>query len=111
LLTGMACGLTPIVHNFAGADRLFPSKYLFNIAEEFCERALGPEYDPANCRRFVEDRYPLREQLRQIGGIVNQLESEIESPCPVGGGSPGGICDVSASRGQRTCGGPVSVNL
>jgi hypothetical protein len=111
LLTGMACGLTPIVHNFAGADRLFPSKYLFNIAEEFCERALGPEYDPANCRRFVEDRYPLREQLRQIGGIVNQLESEIESPCPVVGGSPGGICDVSASRGQRTCGGPVSVDL
>lgn len=111
LLTGMACGLKPIVHNFAGADRLFPSKYLFNIAEEFCERALGPEYDPSACRRFVEDRYPLREQLRQIGGIVNQLETEIESEGPIAGGPAVGIAGIPASRGQRTCGGPVKADL
>ncbi|MDI6448126.1 glycosyltransferase [Anaerobaca lacustris] len=111
LLTGMACGLKPIAHNFAGAERLFPSTYLFNIAEEFCECALGREYDPAAYRRFVEERYPIHEQLRQIGGILNQLEAEIDAQCPVAGSdrSAVGIAGIPAPQGNRLrAGGPVN---
>jgi len=102
LLMGMACGLKPIVHHFAGADRLFPAPSLFLIAEEFCECALGREFDPAGYRRFVEERYPIREQLRQVGGILNQLETEIESRRP--GAGPGrsvGTSGVPAPHGHR----------
>ncbi|NLZ06841.1 MAG: hypothetical protein GXY19_16870 [Phycisphaerae bacterium] len=102
LLTGMACGLKPIVHHFAGADRLFPALSLFRIAEEFCECALGGEYDPAGYRRFVEERYPIRRQLHQVGGILNQLESEIDARrLGVGSCRSGGICDVPTPRGPR----------
>jgi hypothetical protein len=79
LLAAMACGLKPIVHNFPGADKLFPSQYLFNIAEQFCEQVLGPEYEPEQYRRFVEQRYPLDQQLSRVNGILQQIETEIES--------------------------------
>jgi hypothetical protein len=106
LLTGMACGLKPIVHNFPGAQRLFPSKHLFNIAEEFCECALGHEYDPNGYRRFVEERYPIREQLRQIDGILSQLELEIDAERPeaVACGPAVAIPDCAVAQDHRPYG-------
>ncbi|HSW01234.1 MAG TPA: tetratricopeptide repeat protein [Sedimentisphaerales bacterium] len=79
LLAGMACGLKPIVHNFPGADKLFPPQHLFNIAEQFCEHVLAREYEPEQYRRFVEQRYPLEQQLNRVNGILQQIETEIES--------------------------------
>lgn len=78
LLAGMACGLKPVIHNFPGADKLFPRRYLFNIAEQFCEQVLSPEYEPQSYRRFVEERFPVREQLKKVDGILTQLETEID---------------------------------
>lgn len=103
LLAGMACGLKPIVHRFAGADRLFPVPNLFNIAEEFCECVLGREYDPAGYRRFVEERYPIRGHLRQVDGILNQLEAELDARhFGAGPRHSGGICDVPTPPGRRS---------
>jgi hypothetical protein len=78
LLTGMACGLKPVIHNFPGAGRLFPTRYLFNIAEQFCEQVLSQDYEPESYRRFVQERCPLHEQLKTVNGILSQLETEID---------------------------------
>jgi len=78
LLTGMACGLKPVVHNFPGADKLLPPQYLFNIAEQFCEQVLSRDYQPQEYRRLVELRYPLEPQLKTVEGLLDQLETEIE---------------------------------
>jgi hypothetical protein len=74
----MAGGLKPVIHNFPGAQMLFPPECLFNISEEFCEQVIGREYDPAQYRRFVEDRYPVVRQLERVNGILTQLETEID---------------------------------
>jgi len=86
LLAGMACGLKPIIHNFPGADKLFPQCHLFNIAEQFCELVLARDYEPEQYRRFVEQHYRIEEQLRRINGILQQLEAEIESRAMPGAG-------------------------
>jgi len=78
LLAGMACGLKPIVHNFPGADQLLPPQYLFNIAEQFCEQVLSQDYQPALYRRFVEEHYPVEQQLKRVDEILAQFETEIE---------------------------------
>ncbi len=78
LLAGMACGLKPVIHNFPGADKLFPPAYLFNIAEQFCEQVLSQDYQPQSYRRFVQERYPLQEQLHRVNGILMQLETELD---------------------------------
>ena len=79
LLEAMACGLKPVVHNFPGADQLMPSEFLFNISEEFCEQICCEQYEPTRYRRFVEESYPLENQLTQINRVLIRLEAEIES--------------------------------
>jgi len=81
LLEAMACGLKPVIHNFPGAGELFPPDYLFNIAEEFCDRILSDSYGPQKYRRFVEDKYSQKEQLARINNILSQIENKIDSTC------------------------------
>ncbi len=95
LLAGMACGLKPVIHNFPGADKLFPQRHLFNIAEQFCELVLARDYEPEQYCKFVERHYRIEEQLGRINGILQQLEAEIESHAaaqtePCGFSNPGG---------------------
>ena len=79
LLEGMACGLKPVIHNFPGANQIFPSEFLFSISEEFCEQILSDTYEPQKYRRFVEENYLLKNQLSKINDIFTQLEAEIDS--------------------------------
>jgi tetratricopeptide (TPR) repeat protein len=79
LLEAMACGLKPVIHNFPGAEEIFPSEFLFNISEEFCEQILSDTYEPKGYRRFVEENYPLQKQLSEINSIFTQFETEIDS--------------------------------
>ena len=79
LLEGMACGLKPVIHNFPGANQIFPSEFLFNIAEEFCGQILSDAYEPQRYRKFVEEKYPLKNQLSKINEIFTQLEAETDS--------------------------------
>ncbi len=78
LLEGMACGLKPVIHNFPGADQIFPSEFLFNISEQFCQQILSDIYEPEKYRRFVEENYSLQNQLNKINDLLMQLEAEID---------------------------------
>jgi hypothetical protein len=79
LAEAMACGLKPVVHNFPGADQIFPAEFLFNIAEEFCEHILSEQYEPQKYRRFVEENYALKDQLPKINNIFTRLEADIDA--------------------------------
>ena len=99
LLAAMACGLKPIIHNFPGAERLFPPRHLFNIAEQFCEQVLARDYEPEEYRRFVEQTFPIEEQLSKVNGILRQIETEIEfhQGCAVRDAS----CEAPAQRANH----------
>jgi len=77
LLEGMACGLKPVVHNFPGASQIFPSEFLFNISEDFCQQVLSDKYEPCRYRKFVEENYSLRKQLSEINRIFVGYEAEV----------------------------------
>jgi len=79
LLEAMACGLKPVIHNFPGAEDIYPSEFLFNISEEFCEQILCDKYEPQRYRKFVEEKYSLKAQLNKINGIFTQFEADIDS--------------------------------
>jgi glycosyltransferase involved in cell wall biosynthesis len=79
LLEAMACGLKPVIHNFPGASQIFPAEFLFNIAEEFCAQICSGAYEPQRYRRFVEERYALKDQLRKVNNIFTRLEAQINS--------------------------------
>jgi hypothetical protein len=79
LLEGMACGLKPVIHSFPGADQIFPSEFLFNISEQFCQQILSDTYEPGRYSRFVEENYSLQNQLNKINDLLRQFEAEIGS--------------------------------
>ena len=79
LLEAMACGLKPVIHNFPGADQIFPTEFLFNISEEFCEQILSRTYESQRYRGFVETNYSLKDQLNRINEIFTRLEAEIDA--------------------------------
>jgi glycosyltransferase involved in cell wall biosynthesis len=79
LLEAMACGLKPVIHNFPGANQIFPSEFLFNIAEEFCAQICSDSYEPEKYRAFVEQRYALNAQLSKINNIFRRIEAQIDS--------------------------------
>ncbi|TKJ34861.1 MAG: hypothetical protein CEE38_17020 [Planctomycetes bacterium B3_Pla] len=79
LLEAMACGLKPAIHSFPEADKAFPSEFLFDSPERFCERICSGQYEPDMYRRFVEENYPLKNQLEKINKILIHLEAEINS--------------------------------
>ena len=79
LAEAMACGLKPVVHNFPGADQIFPTGFLYNIAEEFCEHILSEQYEPQKYRRFVEENFAPKNQLPKINDIFTQLEADIDA--------------------------------
>jgi tetratricopeptide (TPR) repeat protein len=78
LLEGMACGLKPVIHNFPGASEIYPREFLFNISEEFCEQILSESYEPQRYRRFVEENYLLKNQLRKINEVFANFEKEMD---------------------------------
>lgn len=100
ILEGMACGLKPVIHSFPGASQIFSSEFLFSISEEFCEQVLSSTCEPLRYRKFVEEKYPLENQLNKINGIFTQLEAEIDSQQA-----------VSANRDEMCLKNPVNAGL
>jgi glycosyltransferase involved in cell wall biosynthesis len=82
ILEAMACGLKPVIHNFPGAEQIFPSEFIFNISEQFCSLITSKDYEPIKYRKFVEHKYPLRNQLEKINKIFNELETQINTRRP-----------------------------
>jgi glycosyltransferase involved in cell wall biosynthesis len=77
ILEGMARGLKPVIHNFPGAEGTFGDKYLFNTVNQFCEQVLSEDYRPLEYRQFVEAKYPLSGQLKQVSRVLEALGARI----------------------------------
>jgi len=93
VLEGMACGLKPVIHNFPGADQIFPPEHIFNISEQFCQQVCCNNYHPRAYRRFVEERYPLSRQLNDINKLFLRFEAEIDAgKAPIARGSHHQLC-------------------
>lgn len=65
---GMAMGLTPMVHGWAGADRLWPKECIWNTFQEFDN--IGKK-SVEWCRSWIEDRYSIQ---RCIDDVVDTLK-------------------------------------
>ncbi len=77
MLTGMACGLRPAVHNFPGAEVLMDKEFLFDLAEDFCELLLVSSYEPERYRSIVEENHTLRSRMSAINDVLVRLEKDV----------------------------------
>lgn len=76
ILEGMARGLKPIVHNFVGAQTVYPRPYLWSSIDDFVERVTELDYDSVSYREFVTVNYPLARQMTALDCIIRGKTTE-----------------------------------
>lgn len=81
---GMASGLLPLIHNWHGADRLYPDEFLFSDPDQ-CLHLITrlQEADISKVRednrRFIAERYDVRDKTSQIGALLAKLTPQTET--------------------------------
>ncbi|MCK5591383.1 MAG: glycosyltransferase family 4 protein, partial [Candidatus Pacebacteria bacterium] len=70
LAEGMAKGIKPVIHNWWGADELYPGDLIFQTAEQACDIIMSQQYDSNFYRKFVEDKYTLNMQVNKLNKIM-----------------------------------------
>ena len=73
VLEAAAQGIKPLVHNFPGADELYPSSWRFNSVPEFVNQVLHQDYDSHSYRSYVAERYSLAQQINKTGDLLQEL--------------------------------------
>jgi len=86
---GMASGLMPLIHDWYGADRIYPKEYLFtdpdrclDLLKRF-EASEIPAIAQAN-RQFIAKRYDVDDKVRQISGVLKGIVQLSTAPTPEG---------------------------
>lgn len=74
IIEGMAMELKPVIHDFMGADKMYPKKWIWTTIEDFCDIVHGKEYDPVFYRDFVfQQGWTLDAQMDRIETMLKDL--------------------------------------
>lgn len=71
LMEAMAMGVQPLIHNFVGAEAIFPKHMLWNTPTDLLRMVKKGQYDSKHCREFIERSYSLEKQLQAIDEIID----------------------------------------
>ena len=75
---GMASGVLPLIHDWLGADQLYPQRYVFTTPEDSVrllkelESSARPQLQ-AECRNFIAQRYDNRKQLEKVETLITNI--------------------------------------
>jgi len=73
LLEAMACGLKPLIHNSPGAKDMFPEEWIWSDLGDLID-ILHDDYKPKEYRKFVEKNFSLEKQMKEIRGVLKEVE-------------------------------------
>ena len=76
---GMAAGLKPVVHRFAGAETMLDACFLFDISEEFCTLAESGELQSYAYRQIVQQRFERTSLALKLHAVICQFENTFHS--------------------------------
>ena len=66
----MAKGIKPVIHNWWGADNLYPGDLVFQTAEQACDIIMEDKYDSHFYRKYIEDNYTLDKEVNKLNEIL-----------------------------------------
>ncbi len=82
---GMASGLIPLIHNWYGAENLYPKQFMFNDPDDCLSLITGfssenvPDIREQN-RRFIAERYDGREMTAKISALLARIADKRDTP-------------------------------
>ncbi|MFH2095493.1 MAG: glycosyltransferase [Bacteroidota bacterium] len=77
IMEAMSMGLKPVIHDFVGASSIYPEKYLWHTASEFCEMVLSDRYIPSEYRQYIIDNYSTEDKIEQIESVISQHDTAV----------------------------------
>ncbi|VBB42438.1 hypothetical protein TRIP_B200578 [uncultured Desulfatiglans sp.] len=69
----MAKGIKPVIHNWFGAENIFPKKYLFNTVSDCTRMILSNEFNSQEYREYITNNYNLSLIYNQINSLFHTL--------------------------------------
>lgn len=76
---GMACGLRPVVHRFAGVKRMLDERFIFDYSEQFCKQVESDDYQPGHYRQIVCNQFEQSGLALKLHAVICELEEKIKS--------------------------------
>jgi len=67
---GMAKGIKPVIHNWWGAETLYPGDLIFQTSEQACNIIMEDKYDSDFYRQYIQDRYTLDSQVKKLNKLM-----------------------------------------
>jgi len=76
VIEAMAMGIKPIVHDWPGARDQFPENLIFRTVDEAASLILDSSYRPAFYRRWVQDKYSIKNYEKLHAVIKEVMEDD-----------------------------------
>lgn len=73
IMEAMAEGMKPIIHNFVGARKLYPDKYIWNTVDEAVKLIRSSEYNSKEYREFISNNFSLEGQISLIKNEIDNI--------------------------------------
>lgn len=78
VMEGAARGIHPVVHNFMGADAMYPKDWLFNTVDEALDLIVTPDVPIIDRRQeyrdhIIDRKWTLGNQVKQLTALFNRL--------------------------------------
>ena len=75
VLEAAAQGIKPLIHNFPGAEELYPPSWRFDSVPEFVDQIVHQEYESHSYRRYVVEHYSLAQQVERVDTLLQELST------------------------------------
>jgi glycosyltransferase involved in cell wall biosynthesis len=76
IMEGMACGLSPLIRGWLGAEEVYKKEWIYNSIEDF-RRLLENPIEPSECREFIKNRYNIENIYPILENILLRKDNKI----------------------------------
>lgn len=70
VMQAMCKGIKPIIHNFAGAKEIYPSKYVWNTIDEAITMINSSEYNSVEYKKYIIENFAQDKQIEKIKDVI-----------------------------------------
>jgi glycosyltransferase involved in cell wall biosynthesis/2-polyprenyl-3-methyl-5-hydroxy-6-metoxy-1,4-benzoquinol methylase len=79
IMEAMSQGIKPVIHNFVGARRMYPAKYVWNTINEAVDMVISDRYDSFEYHDFVKDKFSLDLQLKRVDLMISDIAMKVNN--------------------------------
>ena len=72
IMEAMAKGIKPLIHNFVGAETIYPEEFIWSSIDDLTNMMEQESFNSLNYRRFVENNYEFSSQIDKVHNLLEE---------------------------------------